>query len=283
VGTVGRTWRLYQQSFSVLSADVEILLFPVMSTISAVVLAAGFFIPLYQDGTLAALKSGAARWDDYATLFVWYYVNYFVVIFFNAAIVGCANIRISGGDPTVGDGLRVAASRIGRIAMWALVAAFVGMILNSLRNRRNKLGSLLGSALGIGWTLVTYLIVPVLVFEDRTIFDSIQRSSELFRKNWGEQVAGSFGFGLLNILLFLPGLGISALVWQFDRVFAVILGAIYLLILAALSSAVKGIFTVALYRYATEGSAPYGFTADSFNFIRKPVQRDAWGTSSFNE
>ena len=64
--------------------------------------------------------------------------------------------------------------------------------------------------------------------------------------------------------------GISALVWQYDRVFAVILGVIYLLILAALSSAVKGIFTVALYRYATGGQVPYGFTADSFGAIRRP-------------
>lgn len=263
MGTLGRTWQLYKQSFEVLSADTEVLLFPVLSAISAILVGAGFFIPMYQDGTLAAMRDGAAGWDDYLALFLWYWANYFVIIFFNSALVACANIRLTGGDPTVGDGLRAAVGRLGRIAMWALVAATVGMILNSLRNRRGKLQSLLGSFLGVGWTLITYLIVPVLIFEDRSITDSIRRSAGLFRKNWGEQVAGSFGFGLLNFLLFLPGLALGALVWEYDHVFAVITGLLYLLILAAVSSAVKGIFTVALYRYATQGETPYGFTAES--------------------
>jgi hypothetical protein len=37
---------------------------------------------------------------------------------------------------------------------------------------------------------------------------------------------------------------------------------VYTLILAAVTSAVKGIFTVALYRYATQGEAPAGFSAE---------------------
>ena len=145
---------------------------------------------------LSAIHRGAARWDDYATLFVWYYLNFFVVIFFNAALVGCANIRLSGGDPTVGDGLRIAAARIHRILAWAFIATTVGVLLQSLRNRRSLFGGLLGGALGLGWTLITYLIVPVIVVEDLNITNSISRSTELFRKNWGEQVAGDFGFGL---------------------------------------------------------------------------------------
>jgi hypothetical protein len=262
VGTLDRTWRLYKESFKVLSADVEILLFPVMSAMAAIVVAASFFIPLYRVGTFEAIHSGAARWDDYATLFVWYYLNFFVVIFFNAALVGCANIRLSGGDPTVGDGLRIAAARMHRILAWAFIATTVGVLLQSLRNRRSLLGGLLGSAIGLGWTLITYLIVPVIVVEDLNMTNSISRSAELFRKNWGEQVAGSFGFGLLNLVLLLPGVALGALLWQVDRAAGVIVGVVYVLILAVVTSAVKGVFTVALYRYATSGKAPQGFSAD---------------------
>jgi len=262
VGTLDRTWRLYKESFNVLSADVEILLFPVMSAVAAIAVAVSFFIPLYRLGTFQAIHSGAAKWDDYATLFVWYYCNFFVVIFFNAALVGCANIRLSGGDPTVGSGLRIAAARLHRILAWALITTTVGVVLQSLRNRRSLLGGLLGSALGLGWTLITYLMVPVIVVEDLNMTNSIHRSAELFRKNWGEQVAGSFGFGLLNLLLLLPGLALGALLWQVDRAAGVILGVVYALILAVVTSAVTGVFTVALYRYATSGQAPAGFTAD---------------------
>ncbi len=262
MGTLDRTWRLYKESFNVLSADVEILLFPVMSAVAAIAVAASFFVPMYRLGTFVAIHSGTAKWDDYATLFAWYYFNFFVVIFFNAALVGCANMRLSGSDPTVGDGLRIAAARLHRILAWTLIATTVGVALQSLRNRRNLLGGLLGAALGLGWTLITYLMVPVILFEDRDIFDSIYRSAELFRKNWGEQVAGSFGFGLLNLLLLLPGLAMGALLWQVDRAAGVIIGVVYVLILAVVTSAVKGVFTVALYRYATSGQAPQGFSAD---------------------
>jgi hypothetical protein len=262
VGTLDRTWRLYKESFNVLSADVEILLFPVMSAVAAIAVAASFFIPLFYVGTFEAIHRGSARWDDYATLFVWYYLNFFVVIFFNAALVACANIRLSGGDPTVGDGLRIAAARIHRILAWAFIATTVGVLLQSLRNRRSLFGGLLGGALGLGWTLITYLIVPVIVVEDLNMTNSISRSAELFRKTWGEQVAGDFGFGLLNLLSLLPGVGLGVLLWQFDHAAGVIVGMMYVLILAVVTSAVKGVFTAALYRYASSGQAPQGFTMD---------------------
>ncbi len=261
MGTLDRTWQLYKQSFAVLSADVEILLFPVMSAAAALVVSASFFVPMYMIGAFEAMRARTAKWDDYAVLFVWYCCYYFVIIFFNSALVGCANIRLSGGDPTVADGLRIAAGRLPRIMAWTLVAATVGVLLQSLRNRRNIFGRLLGSALGLGWTLITYLIVPVIIFENRGIYDSIYRSAELFKKHWGEQVAGSFGFGLLDLLLFLPSLLLGALFWNWDRGFAVIAVLVYTLILAAVSSAVRGVFTVALYRYATSGEAPPGFSA----------------------
>jgi hypothetical protein len=269
---------LYKQSFAVLSADIEVLLFPVMSAVSALAVGASFFVPLYKIGTFVAVHEGRARWDDYAVLFVWYYANFFVVVFFNSALVGCANIRLSGGDPTVGDGLRVAVRRLHRIAAWALVAATVGLILQSLRNRRNLLGGLVGSLLGLSWTLVTYLIVPVLVFEERGVLDSIGRSASLYRKKWGEQITGSFGFGLLSLLMFLPGLALGALFWTWDKGAAVIAVVVYTLILATVTSAVKGIFTVALYRYATQGEAPKGFSSELIDGALEARKR--WDTGS---
>ena len=260
MGRVGAAWQLFKESFAVLAADEEILVFPVISGISALLLAASFFIPLYRDGTLLAVAKHKGTWDDYAVLFAWYYLNSFVGIFFNGALMACANIRLSGGQPTVGAGFRMALSRVGSIAGWAFVAATVGLVLHSLRDRNNKLLNIFAAGLNLAWTLITYLIVPVLLFENRGVYGSIHRSEQLFRSHWGEQVAGSFGFGLLTTLLSIPAVLLALALWRTDFMAGLILAAVYLLILWTVTSAVKGIFTVALYRYASQGAAPAGFS-----------------------
>jgi hypothetical protein len=251
-----------------LSADVEIVFFPVMSAISSILLAAGFFFPMFQSGLLRDLAQKNGHSEVYLLLFVWYYLNYFAVIFFNSALVGCANIRLTGGDPTVRDGLRIAVQHIDRIAYWAFIAATVGVILGMLRDRsRGFLGRILAGGLGLAWTLVTYLIIPVIILEDRTTCDSMGRSAELFKKRWGEEVAGSFGFGLLNILFLLPGIALGLLLCKVDPALGIITVVWYVLILAAISSAVKGIFTVVLYRYASTGELPGNFSGRQIDRI----------------
>jgi hypothetical protein len=261
MGRFGCTWQLFKESFAVLAGDSEILVFPVCSGISLLLLGASFFIPLYRDGTLQAFARHKGTWDDYAVLFAWYYLNFFVGIFFNSALMGCANIRLSGGRPTVSAGFRMALDRVGRIAAWALLAASVGLLLSSMR-RNSKLLAIVGAGLDIAWSLIAYLIVPVLLFEDRGVFSSLHRSAQLFRSHWGEQVAGSFGFGLLTTLLAIPAVILCLACWQTNPAQGIILATVYLLILMTVTSAVKGVFTVALYRYATAGSAPSGFSAD---------------------
>jgi len=265
MGALDRAWHLYKESFAVLSDDGEILLFPVLSGVCAILLAVAFFVPLYRDGTLLHIARGRGTWDMYAMVFAWYYLNHFLIVFFNASLIGCAGIRLSGGRPTVAAGFRLALAHAGRIAAWALVAATVGMILGSFNNRRNWLLRIAGAALSVGWTMVTYLVVPVLIMEDRTVYDSIYRSEELFRKQWGAELVGSFGFGLLNAILLLPGLFLAMLVWRLDRAGAVIVGLTYALFLAVISSAVTGVFRAALYRFAASGAVPPRFTSDALN------------------
>ena len=270
MGRLDRTWQLFKLSFTVLSVESGILLFPVLSAVSAILLAAGFFVPLYQVGTFEAIRHKTADWSDFLPLFSWYYANTFVIVFFNSALVACANIRLSGGDPTVADGFRFAFRKVHRIAAWSLLAGTVGLLLRAVEDRSSRAGKWVAALLGAGWTVMTYLIVPVILFEDRGVVSSVSRSAELFRKTWGEQLASGFGFGLLNLLLCLPGLGLGLVLYRFDHAMAVIVGVVYLLMLAAVSAAVKGIFTVALYRYATEGHAPYGFTPESLGEVRRP-------------
>jgi hypothetical protein len=64
--------------------------------------------------------------------FVFYLVTYFIITFFNTAVVACASLRMEGGNPTIGYGLRVAADNLLPILAWAALSATVGMILKGL-------------------------------------------------------------------------------------------------------------------------------------------------------
>jgi hypothetical protein len=102
----------------------------------------------------------------YAFVLLFYVVQYFVIFFCNTALVGAAMIRLRGGDPTVGDGFRIAVSRIQPILGYALIAATVGMVLRAISERSGLLGRLVIASVGLAWNLATYLVVPVLVVED---------------------------------------------------------------------------------------------------------------------
>jgi hypothetical protein len=85
---------------------------------------------------------------DYVYLAIFYFVAYFIGIFFTAAVVGAATLRLQGRDPTVGDGLRLAGSKLRRIAGWAAISATVGLILRSLEERFGFLGDLIVGLIG---------------------------------------------------------------------------------------------------------------------------------------
>lgn len=257
-----RSWALIKQSFAVLAGDKRLLLFPVLSAVAAVVVSVSFAIPLWTSGAAQAMQQGQGTTMQYAVLFLFYVANYFVVVYFNCALVACANICLSGGHATLTDGLRAANQRLGRILLWAAVAATVGLILRVLEDRAQKLGKIVVWLLGTTWTLITYFIIPVLVFEDLDVIDSVKRSAQLFKQTWGEEFAGSFSFGLIWLVALLPGVALGVVGWSVHPLLGAALFVLYFLVLAAVAAALRSIFTVALYRYASQGQIPNGFSPE---------------------
>jgi len=261
---ITRAWELLKQSFNVLVNDKQLLVFPVFSAIATIVVCISFVGPLMFTGAFSHLDGGRATPIDYLVLFAFYYANYFVVIFFNSALVAAANVCLAGGHPKVSDALGLAAGRIGRIAMWALVAATVGMALRILQDRLGKIGRLVVALLGAAWSLLTYFIVPVIVFEDLDMTESVKRSGRLFKETWGEEVAGGLSLGVIYLLLIVPGFALMFLGF-FARpllLVGILLGIVYFLLFATVVSALKSIFTVALYRYAVWKQVPPQFTPE---------------------
>src|SRR5947208_1147087 len=109
-----RTWSLMSACWQILKKDKEMLLFPLISGLCCLLLLASFVLPFYLTGSWQPPKAGAETGHHvmyYGMTFLFYVCSYFVVVFFNCAVVACATIRMSGGDPSVADGIRAAASR----------------------------------------------------------------------------------------------------------------------------------------------------------------------------
>lgn len=258
MNTFSRSWQLVKASAAVLKADKELIFFPIISGIAVLVLMAAFAIPMFLTG-MVNTESGVAQSFFYVLVFLFYLLQYFIIFFCNTALVGAAMIRLQGGDPTVRDGWRIASSRFGNILGYALIAATVGMILRSLSERSGQLGRIVISLVGFVWNIATFLVVPVLAVEGVGPIESIKRSAGLLKRTWGEQLAGNFGVGAIFALLFflviLLGGGLVYLV-RASTVAIIVVIFVMVLVLIALSlvsSALNGIYTAAIYQYATNG------------------------------
>jgi hypothetical protein len=263
MGKFERTWELMSASWNVLRKDKEILLFPVLSGIALIFVMASFAVPLFMIGDFKKMAVSGADSEPWIALFLFYFSNYLVIIFFNTAIVACATIRMSGKDPVVSDGLRAASNRLSAIFGWAAISATVGMILRMIENRSSFIGRIVAGLLGMAWSITSYLVIPVLVNENKGPIEAYQESVRLLKKTWGEELIGNFSFGLVFFVLSLPVIilvfagalmGKGALTLIF-----ICMALLYGVLLSVIQSALQGIFQAALYQYAQKGIVAPGF------------------------
>jgi hypothetical protein len=258
-----RSWSLVKASAAVLRADKELLWFPVISSIAAMLVAATFLVPSF----LSGLFDGGAGAASIVVGFLFYVTQFTVIFFFNNALVGAALIRLEGGDPTVADGLRIARERFGAIVGYAVIAAVVGLLIKALEQRSEWLGAMVARLLGAAWTVSTFLVVPVLVAQNVGPIDAIKASFGLLKKSWGENLIGNvglgFAFGLLTLAMILLGAGlIVAAALTAGATAAIVIGALVVIAVIALAvtqAALAGIYQAAVYRFAVDGQAPAGF------------------------
>ena len=271
-----RSWGLVKASGAVLSANKRLMVFPVLSSICTLIVAASFLVPAYAGSMFTHFERGHMTPGSAALLFVFYLVQYFIVIFFNSALVGAALIYLRGGSPTVRDGLGIAMSKLPSIFGYAVISATVGMVLRAIQERAGFIGRWIAGLLGVTWTLATFLVVPVLVNKDVGPFEAVKESAQLLKRTWGENLIGNVGiglaFGLLTILVVLAGMALVFLAISTHSisviVVAVALCIAAVLTLAVIQGALHGIYSAAVYRYAEEGDAGTGFekalVADAF-------------------
>ena len=267
---IRRGWALTKKSWGVLREHRELLRFPLYGAAATIVCAAIVIGPglyLIDDGK-AALGGPLAV--------IGFYLLALIGFYFSVGLAATADMIFHGREATVGDGLAVARSRFSQIAGWAAVSTVIGLVLSALENQ-GMVGQVVGRLLAVGWSLITFLAAPVVALEGTGPFATMKRSASLFRSRWGQQVTGNLAIGgavfLFGILPSALLIGAGVLIWataSFVGALLVVLGVIGFAIAMLISSALSGIFGVALYRYALDNEAVGGFTPEELDSAVRP-------------
>jgi hypothetical protein len=276
-----RSLALGRASWAVLKSDRSLGLFPVLSGLVSIGVVAVLALLGWATKGSEVNAAGHTQYTASAATFVILIVGYvvlaFVQTYFLAGLVASSDQVLHGQPTTVKQGLAVASSRAGRLLPWAIVQATVSTIIQAIEERFGIVGTLIGSLIGAAWSVVTFLTVPIIVFEDVGPVNALKRSGKLLKQTWGENIIGQGGLGLLMLLPMLVAVGIGALgVASGSAVVAIPLIAVavvMLLVAVIVVNALSGIYRTALYRYAVDGQVPTAFAGADLEHSFGPRKR----------
>ncbi len=263
-----RGWALAKQSLRVLQADMSWVIFPILSTIFVM-------IALLAIGVPTALTQGVLTGEDidqnnpvfYLAVAAAMFTSTFITIFFNVALAACAVRSLRGQETNLSDGLSSARQRIGPILGWTVLACTVGVILHLLQDRLPLLGKIATWIAEAAWSIATFFVVPVIAFEGLGPIQALRRSVDVVKSKWGEGATGTvaittvtFLVGLLIAMLGGAG-GIVLIAAGLQPLGAMLVAAtvVGVIVVSVVSSALTGIFRVAVYEFAATGQAVAAF------------------------
>lgn len=246
---VSNGWKITVHSFEVLKENKQLLIFPVLSAIAMVLVMGSFAVTVFAaagwDADAINIPDGPIR---YLYALGFYFINYFVIVFFNTALVHCTHLYFSGEEPTVQKGLQFSASRIRHIAEWALFAAFVGTLLKIVQENVGWLGKIITGIIGIVWSVATFFVVPVIAYENVSPWQAVKRSGQIMNQKWGESLTANFSLGLIQFFAIITVLFVAFLLTiGVHPALGIAAGIAGVLAIAAIGSAVKTIFISAVY------------------------------------
>ncbi|MCO6493949.1 MAG: hypothetical protein J5I98_36355 [Phaeodactylibacter sp.] len=250
-------WKLGLASFGVIRENPSLMLFPVLSGASLLFICLTFFggiaalFGFNPDAFFSRFETGG-EWLAYAALFLFYLVNFTVIVFFNVGLVHCTRLIMDGREAKVGDGIAYSISRLNAIVSWAILAATVGVILKTLEDRLGAIGQIIVGIVGIVWSIATFFVVPVIAYEDVTPIEAVKRSGRIVKEKWGEAIGANFSFGLFYFLGIIAIAAISVLLFFVHPIVAIVAGVLSFLFLATAVSAAKTVFLAAVYRHVND-------------------------------
>jgi hypothetical protein len=250
---------LAKSSWQILRDDKQLTMLPLLSLLTTLAVAVVVLLPI---GLIA--RDGSGGYSGSKPLvwilgFIGAVAFSYIVVFFNAALVFAANSRFQGRPVSVNEAIHAARERAHLLLPWAVVSATASVVLRGVEQRGGIVGRIVGSIAGMAWSVVTFLVLPVLVFEGLGPVAAVKRSAQLFKGTWGENLMTNAGIGLIGLFAIIGGalpLVLFLAIGGPVAILGIALFVLWVVTVMLVSSTLTGIFQTALYRYATGAPVP---------------------------
>lgn len=284
MGKIRSGWELTKSAWQVLKLDKELAGVQLLGDLLAMVVSAGIiFLVLGSLHVFDATGTGVI-YDStdpnsanvisnnaLLILLLMGIVVGFIVNFFSGAIIYGATERFRGGDPTIKGSLVGAWKRWRPLALFSMLMATIGLILQLTEQRVPLAGKIAVWLVGAAWSIANFFAIPVIVLDDdvsNNPLHATRRSISIIHKVWGEGAVAQVGIGLIAILTYFIYISASlSIVVGFatlmsSAIAAAVAGSILILGflgLVMIFTTLSAIIKAALYHLATTGEAPAVF------------------------
>lgn len=263
---------LTKDSLSVLRHNPKLAVFPLVSAVAALVFLGAFL------GTVFGLGLTNPEGSGLIVLFVVYLGSTFISTFFAAGLVHETRDAIKhGSEPSLRAGLAGAWEVKGPIFVWSVISATVSVLINMLESSDSLPARIVAMVFSVGWAILTFFVVPVIVFEKPGVAEMFKRSGQTFKQTWGETAISLVGVRLVAFLLALPLVILGVVLFGTSPLAGIVLVLVGVLLGFLVGQTLQGIIKTALYMYATEGSRPEEFDNVDFQRIAGDSSRSSGG------
>ncbi len=214
-------------------------------------------------------------------LFLGSWLTVYVIYTYNAALVVETAQFFDGRALDYDRGLATAKEHRRAISRWALVQVIVGWILSAARDAGGDnavvaiISAIVSAIVGLIWSIITFFVLPIILFENTKTWNAIKRSKDLAKATWGKQIRGIVRISIRGTFLYIvPAIvlivvGVVVITSFISNPGAVIGGVLLVaagVLLFAMGlirmMAARLIFGLALYRYVTDEQALGPFDAE---------------------
>ncbi|HEY5201687.1 MAG TPA: DUF6159 family protein [Acidothermaceae bacterium] len=252
-GNISAGFRLLPTCVAALMADPTLLFVPLVVLFVGGVASAGY-VALF--GGLAHLLTGGSAVVAVKTLPL-AVVLAVVSVVGRAVVVADATQRLQGAKPRIDMAWRLTVTRLPALIGFGVAQAVESTMTAALRN--SAAGRIAANVTDKAWDFATFLAVPAILFEKVGPLAAVRRSGSLVASRWGTQLTAQAVLSFAIAVCTIPLAVIAIVVASANAALGIGLLVAILLAAIAVSSALNGILSAAMYRFATTGMLAPGF------------------------
>ncbi|MGN6475253.1 MAG: DUF6159 family protein [Mycobacteriales bacterium] len=257
-GSIQVGFRLLPVCWSVLAQEAVLLVIPLVVLLVSVLALLGYAAAFGGIGQLVSQHTGKVD------LIIFFPVIAFMMAISSVGqgvIVAAATDILSGKKSSFGNAWLAALTKLPQLVGFGVVYAAERTLTGMLRGKRSwSPTTIAANAIDRAWDFATFLAIPVLLYENVGVFESVRRSGKLVAKRWGVQLTARSALGLALFVCAFPVIALGMLVaFGVSVPLGIAIVLVALLAQIAFAGALTGVLSAALYRFAVTGLIAPGF------------------------